>query len=120
FAILPQHAGEELLRITAQTATDLVIWPARRDEIRQRMARILGEAPSEVDAVGQSLIDEIGISRLVGRAPAFLRVMRQIPLLARRNRPVLITGETGTGKELAARALHHLGRRRNYPFIPVD
>src|ERR1051325_5765417 len=56
----------------------------------------------------------------VGRAPGFVRTMARIPAVARSGSPVLITGETGTGKELCARAIHHLGRRRDFPFIPVD
>jgi DNA-binding NtrC family response regulator len=62
----------------------------------------------------------MGLNQLVGRDPAFLRVVAQIPVVARSNRPVLVTGETGTGKELCARAVHHLGRRRDFPFIPID
>jgi DNA-binding NtrC family response regulator len=40
--------------------------------------------------------------------------------VARSGAPLLITGETGTGKELCARAVHHLSCRRDFPFIPVD
>jgi DNA-binding NtrC family response regulator len=63
---------------------------------------------------------ELGFAELVGNHPAFLRTIEQIPLLARNNSPVLITGETGTGKELCARAIHLLSARSNFPFIPVD
>src|ERR1051325_547001 len=56
----------------------------------------------------------------VGRAPGFVRTMARIPAVARSGSPVLITGETGTGKEMCARAIHHLGRRRDFPFIPID
>src|SRR5262249_41205952 len=43
-----------------------------------------------------------------------------LPRIAESGLPVVITGETGTGKELCARAIHHLGPRRNGPFIAVD
>jgi two-component system response regulator GlrR len=120
FAIVPEHAGEELLRLVAETVTDFATWPLRRGEVRERVGRILVGPRTDVDSVHEKLVEEIGLTQLVGRAPAFLRVMTRLPALARSNRPVLITGETGTGKELCARAIHHLGRRRAFPFIPVD
>ncbi len=120
FAILPEQASEELLQIASTVAADFVMRPARREEIIQRVTRILGRPGSEVEAVRDRLMDEMGLARLVGKDAAFLRVIEKIPLLARSNSPVLITGETGTGKEMCARAIHHLGRRRNLPFIPVD
>ncbi|WP_218585424.1 sigma 54-interacting transcriptional regulator [Pseudomonas sp. R5(2019)] len=57
---------------------------------------------------------------LIGQAPPFLAVMRLIPKLAAWDAPVLIEGETGTGKELAARAIHYGSRRRSKPFVPVN
>lgn len=57
---------------------------------------------------------------LVGRAPAFLRVLRLIEKFSACDAAVLVQGETGTGKELAARAIHYLGARRSHPFIPVN
>lgn len=58
---------------------------------------------------------------LVGRSEAFLGLMRIVERVARHgDATVLIRGETGTGKELIARATHYLGRRSNFPFIPVN
>lgn len=57
---------------------------------------------------------------LIGRAPAFISALHLIKKFAACDATVLIEGETGTGKELAARALHYLGARRNGPFIPVN
>ena len=45
---------------------------------------------------------------------------RKLPLVARSEAPVLLTGETGTGKELCARALHYLSCRSGKPFLPVN
>jgi DNA-binding NtrC family response regulator len=57
---------------------------------------------------------------LIGRSQAFLDQLRLIERFAAADHTVLIEGETGTGKELAARAIHYLGTRRRFPFIPVN
>ena len=57
---------------------------------------------------------------LIGNAPIFLALLQQLPSIARIDAPVLIDGETGTGKELIARAMHYSGPRRAMPFIPVN
>lgn len=57
---------------------------------------------------------------LVGSAPSFLKALGLVRRFADCDATVLIQGETGTGKELAARAIHYLGARRDYPFIPVN
>ncbi|MBZ5558135.1 MAG: sigma-54 dependent transcriptional regulator [Acidobacteriia bacterium] len=119
-AILPTDAPLELLHEASAIASDFVVWPAQPGEVHARIARILGGASTEADALCTRLLGEIGLERLVGRDQSFLRIIRQIPLMARSNRTVLITGETGTGKELCARAIHHLSRRRPFPFIPVE
>jgi DNA-binding NtrC family response regulator len=56
----------------------------------------------------------------VGRSPAFVRAVACIPTFARGDAPVVIGGETGTGKELIARALHYYGPRAAHPFVPVN
>lgn len=57
---------------------------------------------------------------LIGRSPAFLSALNLIKKFAACDATVLIQGETGTGKELAARAIHYLSPRRGHPFIPVN
>lgn len=57
---------------------------------------------------------------LVGESPEFLEACHRIRRIAGTDATVLIEGETGTGKELAARAIHYLGARRELPFIPVN
>jgi DNA-binding NtrC family response regulator len=57
---------------------------------------------------------------LLGESPAFRDMLRRIERFAAVDATTLIQGETGTGKELAARALHYLSRRRDFPFIPIN
>ena len=61
----------------------------------------------------------LGLQRLVGNSEAMDRLRSRISRVAKTPLPVLLTGETGTGKEVAARALHELSERKG-PFIPVD
>lgn len=58
-------------------------------------------------------------ARLLGRSPAMQAVFRQIAMVAETDISILITGETGTGKELVARAIHEHSSRANGPFVPI-
>ncbi|MFZ2447318.1 MAG: sigma-54 dependent transcriptional regulator [Syntrophobacteraceae bacterium] len=58
--------------------------------------------------------------RLVGRNPAFVEEINKIPLLAKCSSSVLISGETGTGKEICARLVHELSKRSAKPFVAVN
>lgn len=57
---------------------------------------------------------------LVGKSPAMRRLFARLGAAAPRKTTVLLVGETGTGKELCARAIHELSDRRRGPFVPVN
>lgn len=61
-----------------------------------------------------------GAVRMVGQDPSYRRALLQLERFARVDRPVLITGETGVGKELFARALYLLSDRAEQPFVRVN
>jgi two-component system response regulator GlrR len=112
--------GSTVLDTAAALVDDFVLAPVREPELAHRITRILGAGASDERATHDSLSAEIGLATFVGQHPSFVRVIEQIRLAARSNCSVVVTGETGTGKELCARALHHLSARRHRPFIPVD
>lgn len=58
--------------------------------------------------------------QLIGEAPAFLEVLEHVSRVAPLNRPVLVIGERGTGKELIAARIHYLSGRWDYPFIKMN
>ena len=57
---------------------------------------------------------------LIGESAVFRNMLAAIARIATYDATVLISGETGSGKELAARAIHYQGRRSDKPFIPVN
>ena len=59
-------------------------------------------------------------SEIVGESPALKEVLRLVTLVASSAATVLITGETGTGKELVARAIHERSPRQKRPFVAVS
>jgi len=120
FAVLPAEIDGALLQDAVACFDDFALWPSRREEIVARIRRLAGSGGGEVEAAEVGLMQELGFAQLVGEDPAFLRACAKIPLIAETAAPVLITGETGTGKEFCARAIHHLGKRRNAAFVPVD
>ncbi len=58
--------------------------------------------------------------KLVGDSPSLNRLRKQIEVVARTDSPVLIEGETGTGKELTAREIHNLSPRASLPFVAIN
>ncbi len=75
---------------------------------------------SEIEGLRQQLEGKFRVGDLVSRSPAMLRVFDVLPAIASSPSTVLILGETGTGKELIARAIHSLSPRSRAPFIAVN
>jgi len=100
---------------------DFLATPLQEAEIRVRVRRLLSRGhSSERDQGHTHRPGPVELAQLVGEDPAFVAVKRKLPFIARDEAPVLITGETGTGKELCARALHYLSHRAGKPFLPVN
>ena len=78
----------------------------------------VGEVMDEIAARDES--DQDDDERPVGTSNAFLRTIEQLEQAARSDAPVLLIGETGTGKELAATFIHRYSQRRKHPFIALD
>jgi two-component system NtrC family response regulator len=69
----------------------------------------------------RSVLDQrYGFEGIIGRAKSLLRVLDQASRVAQRDTTVLIQGETGTGKELMARAIHQNSPRKNAPFVTIN
>ncbi len=100
---------------------DFVTLPCSRAELKLRLERS-GAGMDRPDRDAQRLADcaPMAALGLIGRSPLFLDAMLVLKRYARCDAAVLIQGETGTGKELAARALHDLSPRRDGPFVAVS
>jgi DNA-binding NtrC family response regulator len=94
------------------------LWVGLSSQIISSPARGLGVLPME--NLVRHFRDVQGLAKLVGKSPALLKTIEQLPAIAESEAPVLIVGETGTGKELVARALHYLSKRAAFPFVPVN
>lgn len=100
---------------------EFLYWPCEENEIYLRINRVarLLQTHHSLKA-GGSILDEFLSLNMVGSSPPFLHVLQQIKKISRYDAPVLLEGETGTGKELAARAIHYLSPRKDLPFIPIN
>jgi DNA-binding NtrC family response regulator len=74
----------------------------------------------EVRTLRSVLNERYGFQNIIGRAKSFLRVLDQASRVAPHDTTVLIQGETGTGKELLARAIHNNSGRRARAFVPIN
>jgi DNA-binding NtrC family response regulator len=68
----------------------------------------------------EPILDSALLGNFVGASPPFEAALVQLRRFARSRAPILITGETGTGKENAAQAAHYLSERRDASFVPVN
>ena len=97
-------------------AADHLAKPIGRDALRALLSRML----PTIDATATAVPPDAREGELVGTSSAMHEVQKSIGMLADSDATVLLLGETGSGKEVVARAIHRHGRRAQAPFVPVN
>jgi DNA-binding NtrC family response regulator len=105
---------EDFSRLLLAGATDVLTFPWRASEVFARVARWVWTIPA-LKSVQDPHPD--AFSRILGQSPAILAEVEKARRYAARDSAVLILGETGTGKEVFARAIHDSGPRADKPFV---
>ena len=97
------------------------ITPVRVNDGNNRPVCVLDvvEDLTSLREIEARLSQATGQGQIVGRSPAMEKLLRLVPVIAQHDSPVLITGETGTGKDLMARAIHALSGRKG-EFVALN
>ena len=101
-------------------AFDYLVKPFDLESVSRIVAHALAERDQHAAGRDQPAATATDAALLVGSSPPMQEVFKQISLVAPTELPVLITGETGTGKDLAARAIHAHSPRRHRPFVATS
>ena len=100
---------------------DFLFCPFEEIELLLRVRRLLqAKGGITTDLPPMQLKAPSRFEGLVGQSKLFLQIIEKIPSIARSDATVLIAGETGTGKEIVARAIHYQSPRHAKPFVPVN
>jgi formate hydrogenlyase transcriptional activator len=86
----------------------------------QEIATLKARLEKENDYLQEEIRTEHNFEEIVGNSPALLALLRNVERVAPTDSTVLICGETGTGKELIARAIHNLSARKDRPLVKVN
>lgn len=103
-------------------AYDYVSKPFKADEILMRLQRLTQQETLmfENQSLKRVLHQETSFSNIIARSPRMLEIFDTIRKIAEYKTTVLVTGESGSGKELIARAIHFNSPRANKPFIAIN
>jgi DNA-binding NtrC family response regulator len=117
--ITAHYSAESAVEAIQKGASDYLTKPIDIDKLRSRIATLLEQAEMRLKTLrlDQELIDAYQFEGMVGRSPLMLEVYAKIRRIAPHFRTVLVTGATGTGKELVAKALHRLSPASRGPFV---
>ncbi len=122
--ILVTGHGDITMAVQAmrEGAYDFIEKPFGADRLTETVRRALERRALELEnlALRRELAGQAAGTRIIGRSPAMGQVRDLIANVAATDVPVMINGETGTGKELVARSLHALSTRRDAPFIALN
>jgi two-component system response regulator PilR (NtrC family) len=125
-AVITAHGKiEDAVYALKMGAFDFVSKPVDLAVLRKLVntaLKIRKEEPDEVLQAQNKLsgVSDSALDKLIGASPAIEQCKTMIAKLARSQAPVLVSGDSGSGKELAARLIHDLGPRADGPFIPVN
>jgi DNA-binding NtrC family response regulator len=103
-------------------AYDFITKPFEHDALVLRLDKALERSRliRENRQLQNRCLEPYIFEKMVGKSPAMQRVFETIQMVAKTDHTVLITGESGTGKDLTARAIHQLSHRCNGPFVAVN
>lgn len=110
---------DQWVGLLSLAVVDFVALPISGCELAVRVQRAAGLVPTKGNTNIQSVLDP-RLQDLIGTSASFTRQLKMVPKMAACNATVLILGETGTGKELFAHAIHYLSSRASRPMITVN
>jgi DNA-binding NtrC family response regulator len=120
--VLVSEAEEpgEMFEMLKLGAADYITPPLTPTGILPRLWRLI-EQTKWGETIARQVSEKLsGTRMLIGKSPSFLEAVNKIPAIAQCNANVLISGETGTGKEVCAHAIHQLSPRADNPFIAIN
>jgi len=114
--------AEEAVAVMAEGASTYLQKPLNRTELSVVVDRAVQFVSllRDREALQRQLVSRYRIEHIVGNSPPMRKVFERIHQAAATDATVLLQGETGTGKELVARAIHYNSRRRNNRFVPLN
>jgi two-component system, NtrC family, response regulator GlrR len=111
--------ARQLTELLEAGAHDFVQVPVSREELAVRLRRAMGLVPAVAPPQLRGALSP-PMRDFIGQSPAFARQIAKLPTIAGCDAGVLILGETGTGKEVCAQAIHYLSARASKPWIAVN
>ncbi len=120
--VTSEHADaftEKDVRLLGQIANQVAVTLDNALSFRQ-IADMKERLTEEKHYLEEELRTEYNFEEIIGESPGLKRVLKQVETVAPTDATVLILGETGTGKELVARAIHYLSSRRERTFVKLN
>jgi DNA-binding NtrC family response regulator len=120
--VAPQGSVQSAKAGLRMGAGDYLPKPLTADELQASITRLLGQRRlgAEHELLRRQIERPYSFDDIIGTSPGMRAVYATIDQVADADVPVLVTGPTGTGKELVARSLHRRSARSSGPFVPVD
>jgi DNA-binding NtrC family response regulator len=116
------YTSESAVEAIRKGAADYMNKPVSIAALRERISKLVDDSRrrQRTDAIENRMLDEARFEGMIGRSPAMWELFSRIRRVAPHYRTVLVTGETGTGKELAARALHEMSPAKSGHFVVLN